>query len=276
MPRGATRMADSGRGTGQHGPAGAPPSPTDGRTASHDGTYPPLNVPKPVAEGLWVVDSGPQTVLGLAVPVRMTVLRLADGGLFLHSPTRHTPALQAALEAFGPIRHLVAPDTAHWMHVSPWRKAVPGAALWAAPGVMERAHGQGVSLGRAATLSATPPPDWAGEMAQALFSGPGFAEVAFHHRPSRTLILTDTVQALERSRLGLATRLVAGLVGSATEGGTTPAHLRLILGRRRAANRAAAEALLALAPERVIFAHGAPFERDGAARLRAALGWLLD
>ncbi|MBX9699044.1 MAG: DUF4336 domain-containing protein [Acetobacteraceae bacterium] len=243
---------------------------------STDGTYPPLDVPKPVCDGVWIVDSGQQRVLGLAVPVRMTVLRLADGGLVLHSPTRHTPQLQAALEAIGPIRHLVAPDTAHWAHVSPWRKAVPEAAFWAVPGVLERAHGQGVHLGRAGVLGAAPPEAWAGEMAQAVFSGPGFAEIAFHHHPSRTLVLTDTVQALEKPRLGLATRLVAGMVGSASAGGTTPVHLRLILGRRRAENRAAAEALLALAPERVIFAHGAPFERDGTARLRRALAWLLD
>ena len=242
----------------------------------HDATYPPLNVPKPVCEGVWIVDSGPQQVLGLSVPVRMTVVRLQDGGLWLHSPTKHTPQLQAALEALGPVRHLVAPDTAHWAHVSPWRKAVPGAALWAAPGVAERARGQGVDLGRATALGEQPPETWEGEMDQAMLTAPGFVEVAFLHRPSRTLVLTDTVQAMEKPRLPLATRLVASLVGSATEGGTTPAHLRLLLGRRREANRAAAERLVGLDPARVIFAHGAWFEADGQARLRRAWAWLLD
>ncbi len=113
-------------------------------------------------------------------------------------------------------------------------------------------------------------------MEQALFQGPGFVEVAFHHRPSRTLVLTDVVQAMEKRKLGLGARLLASAVGSAEEGGTTPAHLRLLLGRRRAENRAVAERLLALGPERVVFAHGAWFDRDGAARLRRALGWLLD
>ena len=27
--------------------------------------YPPLDAPKPVADGVWIVDSGPQRVLGL-------------------------------------------------------------------------------------------------------------------------------------------------------------------------------------------------------------------
>ena len=51
-------------------------------------TYPPLDVMKPVADGVWIVDSGPLRVLGMPLPVRMTVVRLASGDLWLHSPTR--------------------------------------------------------------------------------------------------------------------------------------------------------------------------------------------
>jgi len=239
-------------------------------------TYPPLDTPKPVTEGVWVVDSGPQHLLGLMLPVRMTVLRLADGGLWLHSPTRHTPALQQALEALGPIRHLVAPDTAHWSHVSPWTKAVPAARLWTAPGVTDRARSQGVEFVAHGVLAEPAPPDWEGEIEQAVFSGPGFTEIAFHHRPSRTLVLTDIVQAMEPDRLPLGTRLFAGVIGATMPEGGTPSYLRLTLGRRRPENRAAAERLLALDPARVIFAHGAFFAEDGAARLRRALAWLLD
>lgn len=242
---------------------------------AEDGTYPPLNVPKPLADGVWVVDSDPQRVLGLALPIRMTVLRLADGGLWLHSPTRHTPALADALAPSGPVRHLVAPGTAHWAHVSPWHKAFPEAKLWAAPGVADRARGQDVHLRVSGTLGEAAPPDWDGQIEQAVFSGPGFVEVAFHHRESRTLVLTDTVQAMRSGDLPLATRLFSSVVGSAAPEGATPAHMRLVLNRRRAANRAAAERLLALAPERVVFAHGAFYAADGAARLRRALDWLL-
>lgn len=243
---------------------------------AQDGTYPPLDAPKPLAENVWVVDSGPQRVLGQPLPIRMTVLRLADGGLFLHSPTRHTPAMAAALTALGPVRHLVAPGTAHWMHVSPWRKAFPDALVWAPPGVADRARAQDVDLGLTRVLDGAVPPDWDNEVAQVAFHAPGFVEVAFHHHASRSLILTDIVQAMAADRLPLTTRLLARAVGSATPEGTTPAHLRLLLGRRREANRAAAQRLLALRPERVIFAHGAFYAADGEARLRRALAWLLD
>ena len=73
----------------------------------------------------------------------------------------------------------------------------------------------------------------------------------------------------------LATRLFARMVGSAVPEGETPAHIRLVLNRRRSANRAAAERLLALRPERVVFAHGDFYKEDGAARLRGALDWLV-
>jgi hypothetical protein len=242
---------------------------------AEDATYPPLDVPKPMADGAWVVDGSPQHVLGLTFPIRMTVLRLADGGLWLHSPTRHTPALEAALAPLGPVRHLVAPNTAHWAHVSPWQKAFPNAKLWAAPGVVERARGQDVHLRAAGVLGDSPPADWDGQIEHAVFSGPGLIEVAFHHRASRTLVLTDVVQAMRSGDLPLATRLFSTVVGSAAPEGATPAHIKLVLNRRRPANRAAAERLLALGPERVVFAHGAFYVQDGAARLRRALDWLL-
>ncbi len=87
-----------------------------GKAAHAEGVgYPPLDMPKPVADGVFIVDSLLPGRLGSFLPVRMTVVRLSNGDLLLHSPTGFKPALQRALEAIGPIRHLVAPNFAHWM-----------------------------------------------------------------------------------------------------------------------------------------------------------------
>ena len=234
----------------------------------------PHDVPKPVADGVWIVDST-MRVLGAPLPIRMTVLRLADGGLWVHSPTKYRPTLAGAVAALGPIRHLVAPDTAHWTHLQPWQAAFPEARLWAPHGVLERARDQGTALRGDGTLGDAPPPDWDGQIDQALFQGRNFVEAAFFHRPSRSLVLTDTVQALETAKLPLPMRVFARLSGVAAPAGGTPRYLRLILAFHRAHNRAVAERLLALDPVRVIFAHGAWYEAEGAARLRRALGWLV-
>jgi hypothetical protein len=241
-----------------------------------DGTYPPLDVPKPVAEGVWVVDSGPQHILGQPLPVRMTVLRLADGGLWLHSPTRHSGPLAQALRALGPVRHLVSPGTAHWVHLPGWQQAMPEARLWAPAEVVARAAGQGVTLRPHGTLEAAAPPDWAGQIGHEVLRGRGFVEFAFHHAASRTLVLTDTVQAMEPGRLPLLAGWLVRLLGAAGPAGETPRHVRLLMRRHAGENRAAAQRLLALAPERVVFAHGAFYAEDGAARLRRAWGWMLE
>ena len=242
---------------------------------SRDVTYPPLDMPKPVAEGVCVVDGGPQTVLGMPIPIRMTVLRLADGGLWLHSPVRYTPGLAAALLALGPVRHLVSPGTAHWTHLPDWQAAFPAAKLWAPHGVVERARDQGAALRADGVLGPEPPADWAGQIGQDALQGVGFVEIAFFHRPSRTLILTDTVQAMEPARLPWAMRLLVRALGAAGPEGGTPRHVRLVLARHRDHNRDAVRRLVALDPVRVIFAHGAWYAADGAARLRRAFAWLL-
>ncbi|ADY67909.1 hypothetical protein AGROH133_14495 (plasmid) [Agrobacterium tumefaciens] len=77
-------------------------------------TYAPLDVLKPVADGIWIVDSGPLHAVGaIPLPVRMTVMQLEDGGIVLHSPTRYDPSLRETIESLGPIRHIVAPNSAH-------------------------------------------------------------------------------------------------------------------------------------------------------------------
>jgi uncharacterized protein DUF4336 len=244
--------------------------------APTDVTYPPLDTLKPVAEGLWVVDSGPIRVLGLPVPVRMTVIRLASGEAWLHSPTRFSPALQAEIERVGRIGHLVAPNVAHWMFLRDWQTSCPNAVVSAAPGLRERSQVKASGLRIDRELGDTAPPDWAGEIETVVVPGGlGFREVAFLHAPTRTLVLTDLVVNLEPGKLSLPARAFARLVGASAPDGRAPAYLRMAVRLRRREAAAAAERLLAFAPERVIFSHGRWFERDGAASLRRSLRWLL-
>lgn len=85
-----------------------------GENRSAKVTYPPLDTLKPVPANVWIVDSGPISAIGLSLPVRMTVIRLQSGGMWLYSPTRFDESLPREIEAIGPIQHLVAPNIAHW------------------------------------------------------------------------------------------------------------------------------------------------------------------
>ena len=84
----------------------------------------------------------------------------------------------------------------------------------------------------------------------------------------------DLIVNLEPQTLPPHMALGAKLIGSAAPHGKAPVYLRLVIAARRDAASRAAQKLLALEPERVIFAHGDWFERDGTARLRDAVHWL--
>lgn len=239
-------------------------------------TYPPLDVPKPVAPDLWIVDSGPMRAMGMIpIPVRMTVLRLQSGELLLHSPTRHTAPLQAALEDLGPIRHLVAPNIVHWTFLKEWQRRLPEALTWAAPGLRDRAEVRrsGVRLDR--DLEEGPLPGWPDELDRINVRGGGsFCEVALFHGRSRSLILVDLVQNFEPGKLPLPLRPLAWMAGIVAPEGKAPVYLRAVVKMGGKKAREAGRQLVATRPQHVIFAHGRCFDRDAAGRLHRSLRWL--
>ncbi|MCJ2127107.1 DUF4336 domain-containing protein [Methylobacterium sp. J-077] len=242
-----------------------------------EATYPPLDVLKPVAEGVWIVDSGPLRVLGLPLPVRMTVIRLGDGTLWLHTPTRYEAGLHRAIAALGPIRHLVAPNIAHWTFVKAWQSHCPEALTWAAPNLRERGPVRRSGLRIDRVLTDTAAPGWASDLRQIVVPGGlGFREVAFFHGRSRTLVLTDLVVNLEPAKMPALLRPLLRLAGMTAPHGQPPPYLRFVIKlQQREAARAAAD-IVAREPTIVIFAHGLWFARDGTDRLRRSLRWLGD
>lgn len=239
------------------------------RVSADGGAYRPLDTPKPVGDGIWVVDSGPLKPAGVPVPLRMTVLRLANGDLALHSPTRFSARLARELGAIGRIAHLIAPNSAHWMFVRDWQAAHPDATTWAAPGLRERGQVRrsGVRLDR--DLGDDAPGAWAGELRQGIVPGGlGFREAWLFHEASRTLVLTDLIENLELDRMPRFARPLVRLSGAAD---ARPArHLRGLLRLGGRETKDALRRLLDLDPDRVIFAHGQPFEERAAERLRRA------
>ena len=54
-----------------------------------------------------------------------------------------------------------------------------------------------------------------------------------------------------------------------------PPEVRLTFVGRKKEGRASLEKMIAWRPEKVIMAHGRPYERDGTAELRRAFRWLV-
>lgn len=239
--------------------------------------YPPLDTPKPVADDIFIVDSVLPGIMGKVLPVRMAVIRLPDGGLLLHSPTRFSHALRRELEQIGEIRHLVAPNIAHWTFLEEWQRHFPQATTWAAPGLRERSQVRKSHVRLDHDLADIVPPQWGdGFDLVTVPGGMGFRETALFHRPTRTLLLTDLVLNLEADHLPAGARPLVRWFGSMAPDAMPPPYLRAVVKLKRDLAAEAAERLLQLRPERVIFAHGAWFRQNGTEALRRSLRWLLD
>jgi hypothetical protein len=247
---------------------------SDDQAARTRATYPPLDVLKAVADGVWIVDSGPMSAMGLKLPVRMTIFQLKNGDLLLHSPTPYSAELAKAVEAFGRVRHLVAPNIAHWTFLADWQRAYPDATTWAAPGLRDRAQVRASDVRFDAELGGTAPVEWADTLDQGVIAGAaGFNEVWFFHRQTRTLVLVDLIENLQPEKLPPITRLL--MQASAATRGTTARYLRVPVRFGGSRAKQAIQDMVALKPDRVIFAHGRTFESDGAARLKQAFEWLI-
>jgi hypothetical protein len=239
-------------------------------------TYPSLDTLKPVTNGVWIVDSGPMTAMGfIHLPIRMTVLRLDDGSLVLHSPTRFTATLKQELEQVGPIAHLVAPNSAHWMFVKQWQDRCPAVRTWGAPGLDRRRQVRRMGVRIDQEMQEGPLAHWPDEIDRVLIEGAGFAEVALFFKQAKLVVLTDLVVNLEASKLPLALRPAARLVGVLAPDGKAPLYLRALIKLKRAQSHQAAKRLIAYKPELAIFTHGRWFDSGAEEKLRKSLAWLL-
>ena len=219
---------------------------------------------------LYVADGPTVSFFGFPYPTRMAVAKLADDSAWVWSPVALSPELARAVDAIGPVRHIVSPNKIHHLFLREWAERWPEARLYAPPGLARKRP----DLHFYAELADEPDPAWAADIDQAIFSG-SFAmdEVAFFHRPSRTAIIGDLVQRFPEAEMtgwkGLVMRL-DGLVG---EHGSAPREWRASFLRRGPARRAR-DKVLAWKAERLLIAHGDCARSDASAILADALSWI--
>ena len=228
--------------------------------------YEPINVYKPLAPDVGIVD-GPFehfTVAGIRMPMpfttRMTVVRLGNGDLFLHSPIAFDQGLAAELARMGTIRHLVSPNQWHYAHIGEWQRAFPDALAWGSSAAARRSRARHVDVQFVRWLDIHPPAEWHGEIDQTLMPGGIFKEIVFFHRASKTLILTDTIMNLDPEKTDRPWRGFARLLGMTTPQGGLFFGMRLPLLLQRKRARAAFRTIRSWHPQRIVLSHGRIFE----------------
>jgi hypothetical protein len=212
-----------------------------------------------IAEGVHTLE-GEQKFFGLEVGARMTVLEL-DGGILVCSPLG-VPV--DSIGHLGPPRWVLAPNLLHHLYVGPWMDA--GAEGWAAAGLDAkrpdlRFHG---------VVEPGAQPFGPDVELFPLSCFPFTNEVVVHHRPSRTLVVTDLVFNLPPTAPWLTRAAMWCACGYP---GCRTTLLERALMRRDAARREI-DALLALDFDRLVLAHGQVIETGGRAALETAFRWL--
>jgi len=220
-----------------------------------------------LAPNLWVADRPLKLAVG-DIGARMTVIRLADGSVFVHSPVRLDEDTRRALDGCGSVRCIVAPSKVHHFFVGDYIDAYPAARVYGAPGLAAKRR----DLRFDATLSDEAAPEWLGEVESHLFRGaPYLNEVVFFHPATRTLLLTDLAFNVAAHQTAGA-RLFYWLVGAAGRFG--PHRLVRLTIRDRRAARQSVERILRWSFDRVIVSHGDVLETGGYERFATAFGFL--
>lgn len=221
-----------------------------------------------VTDDLWAAQDTLR-FLGLLMPVRMTVIRLENGGLWLHSPLRPTEDLVAQVSALGPVQHLVAPSNLHHLFIGEWKRRFPDARMHGASGLAAKRPDLAFDaiLGEAATTA----PAWGADIEHLRIEGvPRLDESVFLHRPSRTLLVTDLVFNLSRLQ-GLA-RLAFWLMGISGRVAQSPEWRRYT--RDKQAVRQSMERLLAWDFDRLVPAHGDIVPTGALPLVEQATAWM--
>lgn len=139
---------------------------------------------------MWIQEY-PIHFAGCDFNARMTVIRISDTALMIHSPCEIDAATKDAILALGDVAYIVAPGTYHHLYVASAQSAFPDAETYICPGI-ERKRPE---LDFDWFLGDRPPNDWTGVLDQVLVRGNKFIwEVAFYHRASKTLVLTDLIE----------------------------------------------------------------------------------
>ncbi len=237
--------------------------------------YEPLDTLKPIGPDIWIVDGPHIRFYGMPFPTRMTIVRLANGGLWVHSPTRPTEDLLAQIDALGPVMHLIGPNWIHYASLPEWKARYPQALVWVAPGVEKRAASRNVPLTVDHQLGDTAPEDWADGIDQMIVHGSKIhQEAVFFHRNSRVLILTDLIENFEKKNLPWWMRIATKIGHIRDPDGQMPRDMRMTFRGHHDQLRAAIDQMIQWSPEKVILSHGRWYETDGVAELKRAFRFL--
>ncbi len=169
---------------------------------------------------LWTLEQL-QGLFYVVTPIRMTVVRLAAGGLLVYAPIAPTPEciemMNELVNAYGDVKYIILPTVSgleHKIFVGPFAQQFKSAQVYVMPHqwsypVQLPLSWLGLPSGRTQMLPAQSSETPFGDEFDYAMLGPialgvgPFAEVAFFHRATRSLLITDAIVSVPEKPPGI-------------------------------------------------------------------------
>ncbi len=224
-----------------------------------------------VEEDLWILEDDRVKMLSIPFTTRMTIVRLRDNRLWLHSPIAPTAERFTKISKLGEVAHIIAPNILHHLFVGQWISKYPNAKLWGVKGLPEKRQ----DLKFDGILKDSAESEWTNEIDQLYFQGSKILpEVVFLHKQSRTLIITDLIQNHDPVIENGFWRFIKKVNGVLSPNGGVPKDLRITI-RDKEKARKSLQKMLSWDFDRLIIDHGLCIEQNAKKYVLDSFSWLM-
>lgn len=219
-----------------------------------------------IAEGIHCVESEIKMPGGVRMNTRMTVVRLVNGKLLVHSPISLDDELAKAVDALGEVAYVVAPNRMHHLFFGPCAERYRHAKTFGPPGLAEKMPGLRID----SVLRDEAPDEWAFEIEQVVVHGaPKMSEVVLYHKPTKTLIVSDLFFNIVHPA-NFATKVLLTFMG--TRGKLARSRGWSMVMEDKSVFESSVHKVLAFDFDTLIMAHGDVVTKNAGEKARAAWG----
>jgi len=214
-----------------------------------------------IDKNLWVNETQFR-LFGAEFGNRMTVIRLENNELLIHSPTKLDGSIVKEVSELGKVSYIVTPNNFHGLFAEEWCNAFKGAKYFSAKGDVKESR---------------PIEDLAIEIESSgveiirIEGADKVNEYAFFHKATSSLILTDMAFNIPSS-VPLWSKVFFSLNGSLGKFG--PSRLMKSMITDQQALQGSIDQILLRDIERIIVSHGDIVESKARETMKAAFSWL--
>ena len=142
-----------------------------------------------LGKDIWFHDDV-MNLAGKPLGLRMTIVKLSSGGLWVHSPTALSSELIDELKELGSVSAIVAASNGHNIWLREWQDAFPDATVYVSAGIPKK-----LKLTNYQVLGESNESIWGEDLDREFMLGvPLFSESVFYHKATKSLIVTDLIQ----------------------------------------------------------------------------------